>query len=402
MPIVELATRTTGLSKYATSVTYRPGEIVGLVKALLGAANGTAPIERQIAGVEADVLTAAAQVIANGLASGKGNGKLVVVLGRDSLADSPAAIAEAAGVITDGVPGATFLPAHRRGNLRGALDMGLAPGLLPGRVTTEAGADWFAPTWGPTPKVKGLDTAGMLAAAAEGTLKALVLLGADPLSDFPDQRLVEAAFAKVEYVVAVETIANASTDHADVILPAAGFAEKTGTTTNIEGRVSRVIAKVSAPGLARPDWMIASELAFIFGADLGFEQVADITEEIARVAPSHLGLTLEVLSARANADGVVVPLPEAVTEQADPIAPEVPAPDAVAAPADTEARQPGRHRGRRAHAGALHAAGGVGRGSHARLVLPPPRHRPAHVRPRNPPRRRARRCASWPPTAGST
>ena len=101
-------------------------------------------------------------------------------------------------------PARRSCPPHRRGNLRGALDMGLAPGLLPGRVTTEAGADWFAPTWGPTPKVKGLDTAGMLAAAAEGTLKALVLLGADPLSDFPDQRLVEAAFAKVEYVVAVE------------------------------------------------------------------------------------------------------------------------------------------------------------------------------------------------------
>ena len=336
VPIVELATRATGMSKYATSVTYRPGEIVAVVKALLGAADGTAPVERQIAGVEGEALNAAAQALAAGLASGRGNGKLVVVLGRDSLADSGEAVAVAAGVIAEGVPGAAFLPAHRRGNLRGAIDMGLAPGLLPGRVTSEAGAGWFAPTWGAVPTAKGLDTAGMFAAAADGTLKALVLLGADPLTDFPDQRLVEAAFAKLEFVVAIETLANASTAHADVVLPAAGYAEKTGTTTNIEGRVSQVVAKVSAPGLARPDWMIASELAFIFGSDLGFEQVSDITEEIARVAPSHLGLTLEVLRARSNADGVVVPLPEVVTEQADAVAPEASVPATTDAPADAD------------------------------------------------------------------
>ena len=341
VPIIELATRTTGMTKYATSLTYRPGEIVSIVKALLGAASGTAPVERQIAGIESDVLNAAAQKLAAGLASGKGNGKLVVVLGRDSLADSPEAIVEAAGIIAEGVPVAAFLPAHRRGNVRGAIDMGLSPGLLPGRVTTESAADWFEPTWGTVPSARGLDTAAMLAAAAEGTLKALVLLGADPITDFPDQRLVEAAFAKVEFVVAVETLANASTAHADVVLPAAGYAEKTGTTTNIEGRVSQVVAKVSAPGLARPDWMIASELAFILGSDLGFEQVSDITEEIARVAPSHLGLTLEVLSARINADGVIVPLPEAVTEQADVVAPEAQvAADTTAAPAEAEADTP--------------------------------------------------------------
>ena len=335
VPIVELSTHSTGMSKYATSVTYRPGEIVAVVKALLGAADGT-PVERQIAGVESDVLNAAAQALAAGLVSGKGNGKLVVVLGRDSLADSAEAVAEAAGVIAEGVPGAAFLPAHRRGNLRGAIDMGLAPGLLPGRVTTGAGAAWFAPTWGAVPAAKGLDTAGMLAAAADGSLKALVLLGADPITDFPDQRLADAAFAKVEFVVAIETLANASTAHADVVLPAAGYAEKTGTTTNIEGRVSQVVAKVSAPGLARPDWMIASELAYIFGSELGFEQVSDITEEIARVAPSHLGLTLEVLRARSNADGVVVPLPEVVTEQADAVAPEVSVPATTDAAADAD------------------------------------------------------------------
>jgi NADH-quinone oxidoreductase subunit G len=92
-----------------------------------------------------------------------------------------------------------------------------------------------------------------------------------------------------------------------VVLPAAGYAEKSGTTTNLEGRVSICSAKVSAPGVARPDWMIASELAIRLGHDLGFERVEEITEEIARVAPAYLSVDL----ATAAANGVVAPIPGA-------------------------------------------------------------------------------------------
>ena len=60
-------------------------------------------------------------------------------------------VAEAASVLAAAWPGARFLPALRRGNVHGALDMGLAPGLLPGRVTLEAGRDWFAGAWGSVP-----------------------------------------------------------------------------------------------------------------------------------------------------------------------------------------------------------------------------------------------------------
>ena len=308
VPIVELTTRPTGISASVVSLVHRPGEAAVLMKALLGVASGTAPVDRQIAGVESSDLNAAAKVLGAALAAGKGNGKLVVILGRPSVADLSDSIVEAAGIVADGVATAAFLPAMRRSNLRGALDMGLAPGMLPGRVTRADGAAWFAARWGSGPTEAGLDTVGMLAAAAEGRLRALVLLGADPLSDVPDRRLVDAAFAKLEFVVAVETLANSSTALADVVLPAAGYAETSGTTTNIEGRVTRVAAKVSAPGVARPDWMIATELAAMLGTDFGFGRVEDITEEIATVAPSHLGLTGAVLSARGAADGVLTPL----------------------------------------------------------------------------------------------
>ena len=111
-------------------------------------------------------------------------------------------------------------------------------------------------------------------AAADGEIDVLVLLGADPLADFPDRDLARRALAGARTVIAVDMFLTASrSQQADVVLPAAGFAEVDGTTTNIEGRVSRVTQKVTPPGTARADWMIAAELAHRLGADLGLESV---------------------------------------------------------------------------------------------------------------------------------
>ncbi len=84
-------------------------------------------------------------------------------------------------------PDVKFLSALRRGNVRGALDLGLTPGFLPGRVTLDAGRDHFADAWGSVPERRGLDAAGILDAAAGGSIEALVLLGAEPEHDFPDR-----------------------------------------------------------------------------------------------------------------------------------------------------------------------------------------------------------------------
>ena len=117
---------------------------------------------------------------------------VVVVLGRPSYAESGDVVAEAARVLAGALPKATFLPALRRGNVFGALDMGLAPGLLPGRVGLESGREWFTAAWGAVPEATGLDTAAILssmageAAGAPGSPRS-ILLGADPLSDFPDR-----------------------------------------------------------------------------------------------------------------------------------------------------------------------------------------------------------------------
>ena len=98
------------------------------------------------------------------------------------------------------------------------------------------------------PEARGLDAAGILEAAANGRIDTLVLLGADPLADFPDLELATRALAGARTVIATDLFLTASTAQADIVLPAAGFAECGGTTTNIEGRISRLGQVVTPPG----------------------------------------------------------------------------------------------------------------------------------------------------------
>ncbi|HYT38206.1 MAG TPA: molybdopterin-dependent oxidoreductase, partial [Acidimicrobiia bacterium] len=232
---------------------------------------------------------------------------VIVILGRPSLAE-PADATVAAAAALRSLPGVRFLSALRRSNVHGGLDLGLAPGFLPGRVTLDAGRAWFEGAWGGVPADRGLDTAGMLAAAAEGRLQALVLLGADPLSDFPDRDLARRALATVPFVVAVDAFPTPSTDAAHVFLPVALAGEKRGTTTNFEGRLLRLARKVTPPGTAMEDWRVAVELALRLGVDFDLEAVDEVTDEIARLAPAHRGADAALL--RRAVDGAVIPLGE--------------------------------------------------------------------------------------------
>ena len=299
VPVVELAASPSSLGSFATSMTYRPGEASTVVRALLEA--GDVPD-----GVPADAWDRATRALAGAGEDGDG---LVVVLGRPSLAEHGDIVAEAAAAILSSRPEARFLPALRRGNVIGALDMGLAPGVLPGRVGLDEGRPWFEAAWGAVPGARGRDARAMLAALADGSMDAVVLVGADPLGDFPDRRMAEEALERASLVVAVDAFLSPSAALADVVLPACMAHERAGTTTSIEGRVTRVSPKVVAPGQAWPDWMVASELAARLGGDLGATNVAELWDEIERLAPSHAGITHAALDAPGARDGVLVPLP---------------------------------------------------------------------------------------------
>ena len=122
--------------------------------------------------------------------------------------------------------------------------------------------------------------------------------GADPLADFPDRRLADRALDGAEFVVAVATAPGRGHSSTPTwSCPAAEAHERPGTTTNIEGRVSRLGQKLVPPGQAWPDWMIAAELAVHLGGDLGLDSVGDVWDEIERLAPAYRGITRAVLDA---------------------------------------------------------------------------------------------------------
>jgi len=185
-------------------------------------------------------------------------GPVVVVAGRSNLAEQGAAVLDAVEAVVAVAPQATVLPVLRRGNVIGALEAGLAP-------------------------VSG-DTDAILRAAADGQIKVLVLLGADPLRDHPDAQLARRALAGAERVISIDGHMSLSSRAADVVLPAAVMGEKAGTTTNIEGRTTPVEQKVTVHGTARPDWMIALELAQRLGHDLGVSDLNDLTAAVPHAA----------------------------------------------------------------------------------------------------------------------
>ena len=288
--LIELTPSGTGLSSIATaSLHARPGEVGAVARALVAGGATT-----DIGGVSADDINAAHGFL---------DGAVTVVLGRASLAESVAPTLEAADALA-GIENVRFLPAVRRANTMGALDMGMAPGLLPGRTTLDAGRTGFADVWPNLPDSAGAATATILAAGLAGNLDVLIMLGADPIADALSATDAATALANIGMVVAVDVLANASTAAADIVLPAAAFTEVSGSHTNLEGRVSPVRQKVTPPGTARPDWMIAAELAGYLGSDLGFDEPSDIWAELAARSAVHGDITAADIEAAD--DGVLI------------------------------------------------------------------------------------------------
>ena len=184
--IIELSSAPTGLSSVASEcLRYRPGDLGALARSLCG----SAPVTEAVAGVPAEEVERARAAIAAAPSTGDGTLSVAVVIGRPSLAEPAAGAAEAARLLAR-LPGVSFLPALRRSNVHGAIDLGLAPGLLPGRTSLAAGREWYERQWGAQlPRETGLDTLGMLERAASGQMDVLFLLGADPISDCPDREL---------------------------------------------------------------------------------------------------------------------------------------------------------------------------------------------------------------------
>jgi NADH-quinone oxidoreductase subunit G len=234
------------------------------------------------------------------------NGPVVALLGRSGYGDD-ARLPEAVAAFVRTLPGARILPLARRSNVYGALDMGLAPTLLPGRVSASAEPPAsITGAWGEMPATAGRDCRGILEGLRDGAVHALVMVGADPVRDVPDGGLAREALTSAGFVVAVDQFLTDSSRLADVVLPAEGFAEVDGTVTNVEGRVQKVNRVVPGAGQSRPDWSVFDDLARRLGRPLGLPSAAAIAKEIESVAPAYAGVDWDLLEWDER-DGAVVP-----------------------------------------------------------------------------------------------
>ena len=239
-------------------------------------------------------------------------GPVVALIGRTSLAEDPM-LAEAVAAFARSLSDTTIMPLLTRANIFGALDMGLAPTLLPGRVgiESESGVAALEVAWGPLPDFAGFSTEEMLAAAASGDLRALLLVGADPVRDSGDPFTTTRALQTADFVVAIDAFITDSSSLADVILPAAVWGEVDGTVTNCEGRVQRVRPSVEPAGRSLSTASILEDVASRMGVALGASTITMVSKEISVVAPAYEGITMDYLTFEGDPDGVVAPLSDA-------------------------------------------------------------------------------------------
>ncbi|MDP2968290.1 MAG: molybdopterin-dependent oxidoreductase, partial [Deltaproteobacteria bacterium] len=195
--------------------------------------------------------------------------------------------------------GTGFSPLRGQNNVQGACDMGALPVVYPGyqRVDNPTVREKFEKAWGRNLSEKpGLTITEMVQAAYEGKLKALYVMGENPMLSEPDLNHAREALARLELLVVQDIFLTETAQLADVILPAASFAEKDGTFTNTERCVQRVRKALDPPGEARLDWEIIAEISKRLGYPMNYQSSAEIMNEITRLTPIYRGINHDRLN----------------------------------------------------------------------------------------------------------
>ena len=203
-----------------------------------------------------------------------------------------------------GRPGTGLNPLRGQNNVQGCSDSGGLPNVFPGyqRVDDPAIRARFEAAWGvPLNPEPGLTTMEMVDAAGQGVIKAYYVMGENPLMSEPNLRHAREVMEQLDFILVQDIFLNETGEYADVILPAASFAEKDGTFTNSDRRVQRVRKAIPPPGEARTDWEIVCDLARRVEAKLGrsrsagfdYSHPAEIWEEMAQLTPPFRGISYE-------------------------------------------------------------------------------------------------------------
>jgi formate dehydrogenase major subunit len=195
-----------------------------------------------------------------------------------------------------GKPNAGLSPFRGHNNVQGGGgDMGTLPNKLPGyRDPTDPDVlDEFEAAWGERPPDEvGLKVPEVFQEAKTGNLRGLYVMGENPALSEPDITDAGDVLANdLEFLVVQDIFLTETAEHADVVLPAASFAEKSGTFTNTERRVQLVNPVLDPPGEARQDWQILQDLARQLGYDWDYDDPAEIMDEVADLAPIYGGIS---------------------------------------------------------------------------------------------------------------
>lgn len=209
-----------------------------------------------------------------------------------------------------GIEGGGVNPLRGQNNVQGACDMGALPNVFPAyqQVTSDEVRAKFEKAWGVSLSgTPGITVTEVPDAIINGKVKALYVMGENPMLSDPDLSHLEKALKKLDLLVVQDIFLNETGELADVVLPSACFAEKDGTFSNTERRVQLIRKAVDAPGDAKPDWQIISELATKMGYAMDYSSTREIMDEVNELAPSYAGITYE----RIEKEGIPWPCPSA-------------------------------------------------------------------------------------------
>ncbi len=185
-------------------------------------------------------------------------------------------------------------PLRGQNNVQGSTDMGCSPDSLPGyqKVHLPLVREKFEALWGvKLPEKPGLTATEMVFEAEVGKLKGMYIMGENPVLSDPDMHHTVKALKSLDFLIVQDIFMTETAELADVILPAASFAEKEGTFTNTERRVQRVRKAIDSPGEARSDAWIIMELSRRLGYEMKYAHSSDIFREIGQAWPAMAGIT---------------------------------------------------------------------------------------------------------------
>lgn len=188
-----------------------------------------------------------------------------------------------------------------RPNEQGVIDMGCLPDMLPGErpVEIESFRHKFEALWTTQiPEKRGLTLLEMIEGADSERLKALYIMGENPVFNLPDSNYVREALKKLEFLVVQDIFMNETAEIAHVVLPSLAWAEKEGTFTNLERRIQRSRRAITGQGME--DWKIISEIGQRIGLKMDYTSPSDVMNEISRVSPLYAGLTYDDIETEFN------------------------------------------------------------------------------------------------------